>query len=62
MATCEEQLMSSVEDLVLLQEEGLLFTVFKPVVAVRIARALDGGGVSAPHEAEAQAGSWALQI
>ena len=60
LATCDEQMVGSVENLRTLQEAGLLATVFKPVIAASIERALAGGGAAAaPAGAPAAAGAGA---
>ena len=43
MATCEEQMISSVANLTVLQKEDMLGSIFKPTIAACIKEALCGG-------------------
>ena len=48
MATCDEQMLGSVENLATLQKAGMLGSIFKPVIAASIEQALGGGSAPAP--------------
>ena len=48
LATCDEQMIGTVDNLAMLQSGGQLGSVFKPVIAASIESALSGGGAPAP--------------
>ena len=47
LATCDEQMIGTVDNLAMLQSGGQLGSVFKPVIAASIESALSGGGAPA---------------
>ena len=47
LATCDEQMIGTVDNLAMLQSGGQLGSVFKPVIAASIERALSGGAPAA---------------
>ena len=47
LATCDEQMIGTVDNLSMLQSGGQLGSVFKPVIAASIERALSGGAPAA---------------
>lgn len=55
LATCEEEMIGSVENLETLSKAGLLGSVFKPVVAASIEAALSGSGAAMATSAPAAA-------
>ena len=59
LATCDEQMIGTVDNLAMLQSGGQLGSVFKPVIAASIESALSGGGApaaAAPPAAAPRAG------
>ena len=64
LATCDEQMIGTVDNLQMLQSGGQLGSVFKPVIAASIESALSGGGapVSAASAPANGAGAPALSL